>query len=153
MFYPDSGKWRNSIFAKIQEWAGEMGQVTGKGYTHVAIVATPQDLAVDMKWPRPAFRFFADDLREKVIRRPNCDEATKMRAIYWCYMHIDKRYSFIDMILGKFGIVRSYKVCSAWVDRAFKEAGFPLTDVNDRLVSPNELFSSDKLSTVDIQEG
>jgi hypothetical protein len=148
LFYPDDGKWKHAIFAKAQEWAGEMGEVKSPGMTHVALVAFPSDLGVDMKWPKPAFRFMADDSRPKRIMRPGCDERTKLRAIYWCYMNIGEHYSFVDMLLGKMGLVRCYKVCSAWVDRAYKEAGFPLTSESDKLVSPNELFSSKRLTEV-----
>lgn len=142
VFYPDDGNWKHSIFAKLQEWGGELGSWAGKPITHVGMISTEPDLMIDMKWPRPRFSFFADDVREKIVMRPACDEAIRLRAIYWCYFHINEHYSFADMVLGKFGAVHSYKICSGWVSAAYKEAGFPLVRFDDKLVSPHELISS-----------
>ena len=149
VFYPDSGKWRNRIFTLLQDWGGQMGKMSRKNsITHVGIVSTETDLMMDMRWPRPNFRFIADDMRPKIVMRPGCDDVTKTRAIYWCYLHINDRYSFWDMLLGAFGLIHVHTVCSAWVATAYKEAGFALVEMGDKLVSPNELVSSDKLVRV-----
>jgi len=148
ILYPDSGAWKHHIFALLQEKFGELGNIKEPIYTHVAMIANDPDLVVEMKWPRPRFRFFADDVREKVIMRPKVDQKVITRAIYWCYMNIDTNYSFLNMILGKMGVTKSYKVCSGWIDTAFKEAGSPLTSTDDVLISPNELASSHLLERV-----
>jgi uncharacterized protein YycO len=145
IFYPDDGYWRHSIFAWLQKKTGELGTIKDPVYTHVAMISSEPDLIVEMKWPRPAFRFFADDTREKIILRPKCDDKIKLRAIYWCYFNIDAHYSFWNMLFGKMNLTTAYKVCSGFVDTAYKEAGFSLTPMSDKCVSPNELASSDKL--------
>lgn len=142
IFYPDDGAWKHRFFSWLQRLGGEMGKVQYPGYTHVAMISTEPDLIVQMHWPRPGFEFVADDMRPKVIYRPMCSDAVKMRAIYWCYMNIGDHYSFFNMLMGKLGLAKCYKVCSGWVDTAYKEAGFPLTPESDKLVSPNELASS-----------
>ena len=142
IFYPDDGAWRHNFFAWLQKIGGEMGKIEPPGYTHVAMVSSEPDLIVQMKWPRPSFEFFADDMRPKVIYRPMCTDEVKMRAIYWCYMNINDHYSFLNMILGKFGVMQCHKVCSGWIDTAYKMAGFPLTPETDKMTSPNELASS-----------
>lgn len=150
IFYPNDGTWKRNIFAKLQEWAGEMGEMSrDTSMTHVGMVSTEPDLMIDMKWPRPHFSFIADDQRKRIVMRPRCGEDIKTRAIYWFYFNIDKHYSFLDMALGNLGYAKSYKFCSGMVDRAFKEAGFPLTAVDDHIVSPNELVSSDKMDFVE----
>lgn len=121
----------------------------GLSFTHVAMISTEPDLVVEMRWPSPKFRLFADDLRKKVIMRPKCPNDVKIKAIYWCYFNIDAEYSFWNMLLGRFGWAQGYKVCSGWIDMAFKEAGFLLSSESDKLVSPNELYSSDKLIKVE----
>lgn len=149
IFYPNDGSWRRNIFALMQEWAGEMGKMTKEtSFTHVGMVSTEPDLMIDMKWPRPRFSFIADDQRKRIVMRPRCDDKFKLRAIYWFYFNMDTHYSFLDMLLGNFGITRSYKFCSGMVDRAYKEAGFDLTR-KDWIVSPNELASSDKLDFIE----
>jgi hypothetical protein len=150
IFYPDDGNWRHHFFAWIQKIGGELGTYTGTPITHVAMISTEPDLIIEMAWPRPRFRFFADDTRAKIIMRPDCDEIYKMRAIYNCYLDIAESYSFFDMVLGKFGFTKAHKVCSAWIDAAYKEAGFNLTPVSDNLVSPNEMISSSNLLPVRI---
>ena len=145
IFYPDDGYWKHTIFAWLQKKTGELGKITGTPYTHVAMIANDPDLVVEMKWPRPAFRFFADDTREKIILRPKCDDKIKLRAIYWCYFNVDTSYSPLNMALGFFKLAQAYKMCSGFVDRAYREAGFSLTPESDKCVSPNELASSDKL--------
>jgi uncharacterized protein YycO len=142
IFYPDDGNWKHRIFSWLQKIGGEMGKMTYPGYTHVAMVSTEPDLAVEMVWPRPRFRFIADDIRAKVIYRPMCGDIIKTRAISWCYLNIGEHYSFIDMVLGRMGLLHCHQVCSGWVDEAYKKAGFPLTSVKETLVSPNELASS-----------
>lgn len=150
VFYPDSGHWRNRLFTLLQLWGGQMGKMTLEtSMTHVGMIASEPDLIIDMKWPRPTFRFVADDMRTKIVMRPRCDEITKMRAIYWAYFHINDHYSFWQMLLGQFGFVHVHKVCSAWVATAFAEAGFSLVPDGDRLVSPNELVSSDKMDFIE----
>jgi len=150
IFYPNDGSWQRTIFAKMQEWANEMGSLSKDvSFTHVGMVSTEPDLMIDMKWPRPRFSFIADDQRRRIVMRPKCDEMYKLRAIYWFYFNMDKHYSFWDMILGNFGITKAYKFCSGMVDRAYKEAGFPLTGMMDWLVSPNELASSDKIEFIE----
>ena len=150
IFYPDDGEWKHHIFALMQKWAGEMGKLDGTvTFTHVGMVSTEPDLMIDMKWPRPRFSFIADDQRKRIVMRPRCGEDIKTRAIYWFYFNIDTRYSFLDMVLGNLGLLRSYKFCSGMVDRAFKEAGFAITPMDDRIVSPNELASSDKLDFIE----
>jgi hypothetical protein len=150
IFYPDDGALGHHLFALLQRWFGEMGSVKvgDREMTHVAMISTEPDLIVEMRWPQPRFRFFADDTREKIIMRPKLDEKTKMRAVYWCYLNVDTHYSFWQMLLGRFGICQTWKVCSGWVDTAYRESGVCLTDENDKLVSPNELYSSDKLERV-----
>lgn len=150
IFYPNDGAWKHNIFAKIQSWAKEMGKMSpDTSMTHVGMVSTEPDLMIDMRWPRPTFRFIADDMRKKIVMRAKCDDIIKIRAIYWFYFHIGEHYSFIDMFLGNFGITKAYKFCSGMVDRAYKEAGFPLTPSCDWIVSPNELISSDKLDFIE----
>lgn len=150
IFYPDSGHWQNRIFTLLQEWGGQMGKMSREtSMTHVGMISTEPDLIIDMKWPRPTFRFIADDMRTKIVMRPKCDETTKIRAIYWAYFHINDRYSFWKMLLGQFGVAHVHQVCSAWVASAYKEAGFALVDVGDKLVSPNELVSSDKMDFIE----
>lgn len=148
IFYPTDGSWKRNIFAKLQQWGNEMGDVKGPGFTHVGMVASDPDLMIDMKWPRPRFSFLVDDQRPKIVMRPSCEREFKLRAIYWCYFHINDHYSFWEMLWGNFGAVKSYKFCSGWVDRAYKEAGFALTPTCDWVVSPNELASSEKLVIV-----
>lgn len=149
IFYPDDGYWKHSIFTWFQKIGGEMGGCKDTSYTHVAMISTEPDLVVEMKWPRPKFRLFVDDMREKIIMRPKCSDEFKLRALYWCYFNIDSNYSFLNMILGKLGLTKAYKVCSAWIDESYKEGGFPLTSMSDKLVSPNELFSSDKMERIE----
>lgn len=149
IFYPDDGSLRRTMFTKLQMMAGEMGKMSKEtSMTHVGMVSTEPDLMIDMKWPRPHFSFIADDQRKRIVMRPRCGDEFKMRAIYWFYFNIGTHYSFLDMLLGNFGIVKSYKFCSGMVDRAYREAGFPLT-ANDWVVSPNELISSDKLDFIE----
>jgi len=148
IFYPDDGNWKHAVFGWLQKIGGEIGSWSGKPITHVAMISTEPDLIVEMKWPRPKFRLYADDLREKIVMRPKCDNVTKMRAIYWCYFNIEAHYSFLEMLLGKFGFTSAYKVCSGWVDRAYDEAGYPLVNVKDKLVSPCELIGSEFLEKV-----
>ena len=148
LLYPDDGVWKHHIFAVLQEKFGELGNVKSPIYTHAAMVATETDLVVEMKWPRPKFRFFADDTRERHIFRPKCDDKFKIRALYWCYLNINDHYSFVNMVLGYMKLAQAHKVCSGWVDTSFKEAGYPLFSVDEKLVSPNELASSDKLERI-----
>jgi hypothetical protein len=152
IFYVDTGdSWKHSIFSWLQKIGGEMGGLREgpMSFTHVAMISTEPDLIVELKWPRPKFRLFADDMRKKVIMRPKCPNDVKIRAIYWCYFNIDTKYSFLSMLLGKFGLQKAYKVCSGWLDMAYKEAGYSLSKDGDKLVSPNELYSSDKLIKVE----
>lgn len=149
IFYPDDGKWNHRFFSLIQKWGKEMGSLTDKSFTHVAMIASEPDLVVEMSWPHPRFRLFADDTREKIVMRPKCDDVTKLRALYWCYLNTDDNYSFLNMALGEFGIKEGYKVCSGWLNKAFRVAGYPLWNVKDKMVSPNELFCSDKLEFVE----
>jgi len=148
IFYPDmNDNWRRHIFALLQEKFGELGDWKGAIFTHVAMISTEPDLIVEMVWPRPRFRLFVDDQRPKFIMRPKVDQKQIMRAIYWCYMNINDHYDFVNMLFGYLKIVQSYKVCSTWVDNAFKEAGVPLTR-SDKLISPCELASSNLLELV-----
>lgn len=147
IFYPNTGQLKYAVFAKLQEWANEMGSAPAPGFTHVGMISTEPDLMIDMRWPRPKFSFIADDMRPKVVMRPLCERDTKLRAVYWFYFNIGEHYSFWDMFLGNFGATRSYKFCSGMVDRAYREAGYPLTK-KDWIVSPNELYSSEKLVRV-----
>lgn len=150
IFYPNDGIWKHNIFAKLQEWANEMGKMSKEtSMTHVGMVSTESDLMIDMKWPRPRFSFIAADQRKRIVMRPRCGDDIKLRAIYWFYFNIDTRYSFLDMFLGNFGITKAYKFCSGMVDKAYKEAGFPLTKTEDWIISPNELISSDKLDFIE----
>jgi len=150
IFYPDDGTWKRTIFTRLQEWFGQMGKMSrATSMTHVGMVSTEPDLMIDMKWPRPHFSFIAGDQRKRIVMRPRCDDVFKTRAIYWFYFNIGERYSFWDMALGNLGVTMSYKFCSGMVDRAFKEAGFPLTPVDDHIVSPNELVSSDKMDFIE----
>lgn len=150
VFYPDTGKWQNRIFTLMQEWGDQMGKMSREtSMTHVGMISTEPDLIIDMKWPRPTFRFIADDTRKKIVMRPKCDDTLKLRAIYWFYFNIGHHYSFWDMLTGVTGINRSFKFCSGMVDRAYKEAGFPLTPTCEWVVSPNELVSSDKLEFIE----
>jgi len=141
---------KHRIFALLQRWFGEMGSIKpgDREMTHVAMISTEPDLIVEMRWPRPRFRLFVDDTREKIIMRPKADVATITRAVYWCYFNIDTHYSFWQMLLGRFGLCRTYKVCSGWVDEAYRQAGFGLSSPTDTLVSPNELFSSELLEPI-----
>lgn len=148
IFYPTTGEFKHDVFAKLQRWAGEMGDVKGPGFTHVGMISTEPDLIIDMKWPRPSFRFVVDDMRPKLVMRATCPHDFKLRAIYWAYFHINDHYSFWEMLWGNVGAMKAYKFCSGWVDRAYKEAGFPLTKMTDWIVSPNELASSKKLVRV-----
>ena len=148
IFYPDDGVWKHRIFSWMQKVGKEMGDVTDISLTHVAMVSSESDLIIEMKWPRPRFRFFASDTREKIVMRPRCEDAIKLRAIYWCYFHIDLHYSFLSMVKGEFGIKDCYKVCSGWINKGYKDSGFSFIDGEHKLVSPNELFSSKKLDRV-----
>lgn len=148
IFYPVDGDWKHKIFAWLQKAGGQLGSYHGKPITHVAMIATEPDLVIEMKWPRPKLRLFADDMRDKIIMRPKCDEILKTRSVYWCYLNMEQHYSFIEMILGRFGILNCHRVCSAWVANAYKEAGYPLRSDDDHLISPNELIMSDKLELV-----
>lgn len=150
VFFPDDGSLKRTIFTKFQVWANEMGKMSKEtSMTHVGLISTEPDLMIDMRWPSPKFSFFADDQRKKVVMRPKCSDDVKTRAIYWFYFNIDTHYSFWDMALGNFGITKAYKFCSGMVDKAYKEAGFPLTGTSDWIVSPNELVSSDKLEFIE----
>jgi len=148
VFYPDTGKFKHKIFTWLQKLGNEMGDMEELSFTHVGMISTEPDLMIEMKWPRPSFSFFGDDMRPKVIMRPKCGDEYKIRAIYWCYFNINERYSFLNMLFGKFGLTKAHKVCSAWVDMAYKMAGYPLTCESDSLVSPNELASSGSLEII-----
>lgn len=148
IFYPVDENWKHKVFAWLQKVGGQLGSYKGPTITHVAMVASEPDLVIEMKWPRPKFRLFVDDIRDKIISRPKCDDVFKTRSIYWCYFNIEEHYSFLEMALGQFGLINCNRVCSAWVAKAYKEAGFPLLSGNDHLISPNELIMSDKLEIV-----
>lgn len=148
IFYPNDGNWKHEIFVWLQKLGGQMGSYRGKPITHVGMISTEPDLIIEMKWPRPKFRLFADDMREKIILRPRCDEVFTMRAIYWCYFNMEEHYSFFEMVLGRMGITNCQRVCSAWIAKAFQSSGFPLKSDSDHLISPNELITSDKLELV-----
>jgi len=150
LLYPDDGLWKHHFFAVLQKLFGELGSVKSPIYTHAAMISTEPDLVVEMVWPRPRFRMLVDDTRAYQVFRPACDDKFKIRALYWCYMNINDHYSFLNMLLGYLKIAQSYKVCSTWVDAAFKEAGFPLSPSTETLASPNELASSEKLVKVGI---
>jgi hypothetical protein len=147
IFYPVDGDWKHKIFAWMQKVGGQLGGYNGPTITHVAMVASEPDLVIEMKWPRPKLRLFADDMRDKIILRPKCDEVVIVRSIYWCYLNMDEHYSFFEMVLGRFGIANCHRVCSAWIAKSYQEAGFPLR-TDDHLISPNELIMSDKLELV-----
>lgn len=148
LLYPDDGQWRHHFFALIQKWFKELGGVEQPIYTHAAMISTEPDLVVEMVWPRPRFRLIADDTRPYHVFRPQTEDKFKTRALYWCYMNINDHYSFWNMLLGYLKLTTAYKVCSAWVDSGYKEAGFPLTDAADLCVSPNELASSKLLQRI-----
>jgi uncharacterized protein YycO len=148
IFYPDmNDNWKHHIFAVLQEKFKEVGDWKGPILTHAAMISTEPDLIVEMVWPRPRFRFFADDQRPKIIMRPKVDQKAIMRAIYWCYMNINDHYDMVNMLFGYLKVAQAYKVCSGWIDTAFKEAGSPLTDP-EKLISPCELASSKFLEVV-----
>lgn len=150
IFFPDDGTWKRHLFTLMQKWGKQMGKMDMEtSMTHVGMISTEPDLMIDMTWPRPRFSFFADDTRKKIVMRPKCDDAIKLRAIYWFYFNIGNHYSFWDMLVGISGITKSFKFCSGMVDRAYKEAGFPLTPMCEWVVSPNELVSSDKLEFIE----
>jgi hypothetical protein len=152
IFYPDDGTWKHHIFALLQDWTNQRGCITGNtiDFTHVAMISNDPTLIVQMVWPKPDFLLFADDQRQKVIMRPQCDDIIKQRAISWCYLNIDVGYSMLNMAAGEFGIQRAYKCCSGWLTKAYFEAGFKFLEnqKEDDIVSPDELSCSPKLVKV-----
>jgi hypothetical protein len=52
------------------------------------------------------------------------------------------------MVLGKFGLKDCHRVCSGWIEGAYAKAGFPLWPVKDKLVSPTELVTSERLERI-----
>jgi len=150
IFYPDDGTFRHHIFAVMQEKLGELGLVKAPPYyTHAAMIANDPDLVVEMVWPRPQFRLFADDTRTKIVMRPKVDPKLIQRAIFWTYLNIDDHYSFLNMALAQVKFAKAYKCCSGWLDTAFKAVGAPLTSTGDDLISPCELASSKLLMKVE----
>lgn len=137
IFYVADSK---NLIARLQRLTGQAGS-SGLEFSHVAMVSNDPDLIIEMTFPRPRFRYFADDTRNKLILRPSCAPTIKQRAIQWMYLHVDSFYSLPQMVLGSLGLCRATRICSGWVNTAYSEAGYPLADLQ-ALVSPDELYAS-----------
>lgn len=139
--------------AKIIEWLERTFHETGscsssRIYTHVAMETTEQDLLIEMVFPSP--RIIGKDHyinREYDIFRPICNDIIKHEAVKWCYRNMGNNYRFIDYLTGHLGWKKVYRVCSAWLNKAYTCSGFPIVLI-DKLVSPCELASSPKLEKI-----
>ena len=150
-----------------QPWCWLAWLTTGQPYPHAQIVSRVDPATSTTPRVVWVIENSADGLREKpayqldsfTVARPNCDQATKMRAIAWIKAHTGENYGYGHMLEIVFGYRlgrrshpgidddvtqdRRDKVCSETIAMGYYRSGFDLVPhVCDRDTLPRDFLAT-----------
>jgi len=157
------------LIGVIQVLIGEGGSYH-RTYGHIAI-AENQEYELEMTWPKsrrhkinydsPEVELWrikkaeeivnTQDLNNKVqhwFGNQNVVTTRAVVAVTACNRRLGELYDLVPLLT--FGIIGSTKGCSEWVAEAWRDAGIVLSaeGPTDKLVSPNEIISSQEIFKV-----